>query len=30
MLQMADISFEICRTLSTRVRDLESAQRSRY
>lgn len=30
MLQMADISFEICRTLSTRVRDLESAQRSRH
>ena len=30
MLQMADISFEICRSLSTRVRGLESAQRSRH
>ena len=30
MLQMADISLEICRSLSTRVRGLESAQRSRH
>ncbi len=30
MLQMADISFEICRSLSTRVRGLESAQRSSH
>ena len=30
MHHMADISFEICRSLSTRVRGLESAQRDRH